>query len=105
MARDISRFWKIIQSNGDSWVFVGVHQQFGPLLEEFSIEAVQIANEVRGSGNGFVNGDSVFFTIVWDNNTAGSYQGAFDAAGRINGSTFDLRNPSSVAGWHSDKTF
>jgi hypothetical protein len=30
---------------------------------------------------------------------------AFDAQVRINGSTFDLKNPGSFAGWHSDRTF
>lgn len=58
-----------------------------------------------GGGGGHVSGDFVGFVINWDNNTAGAYNGAFDAQGRINGSTFDLKNPGSVAGWHSDRTF
>jgi hypothetical protein len=33
------------------------------------------------------------------------YSGAFDGAGFIHGSTFDVKNPGSFAGWHSSKAF
>lgn len=102
MARDIGGLWKLIQTNAEVVVSVThVSQPDGA----FSVDAIQIANGVHGGGGGHVSGDFVGFVINWDNNTAGAYNGAFDAQGRINGSTFDLKNPGSVAGWHSDRTF
>jgi hypothetical protein len=101
MARDIGGLWKIIQSNAEVVASVThVSQPDGA----FTLEAIQ-GNGVHGGGGGQVNGDFVGFVINWDNSTAGAYNGAFDGQGRINGSTFDLKNPGSFAGWHSDRTF
>jgi hypothetical protein len=52
-----------------------------------------------------VNGDFMHFTITWDNGTQGAYNGAFDAQGFINGASFDVKHPDSVAGWRSSKSF
>jgi hypothetical protein len=102
MARDIGGLWKIIQSNTEVVVSVThVHQPDGV----FTVDALQLGNSVRGSGGGNVNGEFVGFVINWDNSTAGAYNGAFNAQGQINGSTFDLKHPGSFAGWHSDRTF
>jgi hypothetical protein len=102
MARDIGGLWRIIQSNATVVVSVAhVSQPNGA----FTVDALQDGNNVHGRGGGNVNGDFVGFVINWDNNTAGAYNGAFDTNGQINGSTFDLRNPGSFAGWHSDRTF
>ena len=102
MARDIGGLWKILQTNAEVVVSVThVSQPDGA----FTVEAIQ-GNGVHGRGGGSVSGnDFVGFVINWDNDTAGAYNGAFDAQGRINGSTFDLKHPASVAGWHSDRTF
>jgi hypothetical protein len=100
MARSITGLWKIIQTNAE--VVVSVSSQPDGA---FTLSALQIGNDVSGGGGGHLNGDFVSFVINWNNNTAGAYNGAFDQAGRINGSTFDLKNPGSVAGWHSDRTF
>jgi hypothetical protein len=102
MARDIGGLWRIIQSNAEVVVSVThVSQPNGA----FTVDALQSGNNVHGGGGGNVNGNFVGFVINWDNDTAGAYNGAFDGEGRINGSTFDLKNPGSFAGWHSDRTF
>ena len=103
MARDIGGLWKIIQTaGGDSFVSVThVAQPDGA----FTVQAQQIGPGVQGFGGGHVSGDFVSFIINWDNQTAGAYNGSFDGNGVINGSTFDLRHPESVAGWHSDRAF
>ena len=52
-----------------------------------------------------VTNDFIHFTVDWINGTEGAYSGAFDGAGFIHGSTFDVKNPGSFAGWHSSKAF
>jgi hypothetical protein len=102
MARNIAGLWKILQTNAEVVVSVSpVSQPSGA----FALSSLQIGNNVSGSGGGHVDGDFVSFAINWTNNTAGAYNGAFDQSGHLNGSTFDLRNPSSTAGWKSDRSF
>ena len=102
MARNIAGFWRIIQTNAEVVVFVTTV----PVPDgAFTIEGIQSGSNVHGKGAGHVDGDFVGFVINWDNQTAGAYNGAFDGQGQINGSTFDLKNPGTFAGWHSDKTF
>jgi hypothetical protein len=102
MARNIGGLWKIIQPTVEVVVFVTqVPQPEGA----FTIEGLQVGPNVRGSGGGNVAGNTVSFVLNWQNDTAGSYHGAFDGQGRIFGATFDLKNPGSTAEWHSDRTF
>ena len=102
MARKIGGLWRIIQSNAEVVVTV----MHAPQPEgAFTIEGLQLGNNVHGRGGGNVEDNRVGFIINWDNNTAGAYNGAFDEQGRLFGATFDLKNPGSTAEWHSDRTF
>jgi hypothetical protein len=101
MARNIAGLWKIIQTN-DAEVVVFVTMEANDFL---NVDAIQTGPGVHGRGRGHKDDVFVSFTIDWDNQTRGAYNGAFDAQGRINGSTFDVAHPDSFAGWHSDRTF
>jgi hypothetical protein len=101
--RDIHGLWDIIQTNG--FVVPINVANFNKSDGSFSLEAEQGAGGVRGNGNGNVRGEMVDFIVNWDNQTRGAYHGAFGQDGVINGSTFDLANPGSFAGWHSSRSF
>jgi hypothetical protein len=100
--RDISGLWEILQTNNFILpVKVGpVDQQSG----SFNVDALE-GQEITGNGSGNVDGDFVHFTIKWTNGTQGAYSGAFDSQGVINGSTFDVAHPTSIAGWKSSQSF
>ncbi len=101
--RNIQGLWEIVQTNGFK-----VALDVGPINQQngsFQATAFQEGNQVNGNGSGNVNGDFMHFTITWDNGTQGAYNGAFDAQGFINGASFDVKHPDSVAGWRSSKSF
>jgi hypothetical protein len=57
-----------------------------------------------GSGplTGSVSGNTVSFTVTWNNRSVGYYTGVIDSSGRIrNGVTYDLKNRASTASWYS----
>jgi hypothetical protein len=102
MTRNIGGLWNIVQTNATC--AVAVTPGMGP-DGAFTLEGEQLGSNVHGYGAGHIANNMVSFVINWDNNTAGAYNGAFDDGGTINGSTFDLKNPGSFAGWHSSKAF
>jgi hypothetical protein len=93
MARNLTQLWEAIQTTGHHVVI--------------DIDQVRPHSNgsVKGSGSGELRPDQIFFVINWNNNTRGSYQGFFGPDNFINGSTFDVNNPSSVAGWRSNRAF
>jgi hypothetical protein len=102
MARDLTQLWEAIQTNG-ARVVIDIDQigQDG----RFGLEASHSNGSVRGNGSGELRGDQISFVIDWNNNTKGSYQGVFAGDHFINGSTFDVKNPSVFAGWRSSRAF
>jgi hypothetical protein len=102
MARNLTQLWEAIQTNGARVVVdIDTIRADG----KFDLEASHSNGTVRGAGSGELRGDQIFFVINWNNNTRGSYQGAFGPDNFLNGSSFDLNNPSSVAGWRSSRAF
>ena len=99
--------WNAVQSNGFS----------------AQIELHQTGNELRGTGryasggsggvfgglkighkgsiDGAITGNSIMFTIYWDGSSVGVYKGTIGTTGRIDGNTYDKRNPQSRAAWYS----
>lgn len=100
--RNISGLWDVIQSNG--FVVPINVKDFKP-DGSFGLETEQGQGEVTGNGGEHVNDNLVNFIVNWSNGTIGAYNGAFDEHGVINGSTFDIRHPSSFAAWHSSRGF
>jgi hypothetical protein len=56
------------------------------------------------SVDGTINDNSIQLKAYWDNNTIGVYAGTIGSQGRIEGTTYDQRNPQSRAEWYSDRT-
>ena len=102
MARDITQLWEAIQTTGHH-VVIDIDQVRPD--GTFDLEASHSNGSVKGRGSGELRSDRIFFIIDWNNNTRGSYQGFFDPDNFINGSAFDVNNPSSVAGWRSNRDF
>jgi hypothetical protein len=100
--RDIHGLWDIIQTN-DFTVPISVSDFKAD--GTFTLQANQGAGEINGHGDGRVEGNMVRFVIHWDNDTTGAYNGAFNDQGFINGATFDILHPESVAGWRSSRSF
>ena len=106
MARNLTDLWDLIQTNG-ARVTIDIDQVRPD--GKFDLEASHSNGSVRGKGSGELRRDSIgeeiLFTITWGNNTQGAYQGRFDGGNFLNGSTFDVKNPTSHAGWRSDRAF
>ena len=102
MARNLTQLLEAIQTNG-ARVVVDIDQVRPD--GTFDLEASHGNGSVRGRGSGELRSDQILFVVNWNNNTRGSYQGAFASDHFINGSTFDMNNPSSVAGWRSSVAF
>src|SRR5687768_11167219 len=98
--RDVRGNWQLRQTNG---FVVDVSIPFVNTDGSFPVTATHTNGSVRGSGFGRVGGDiagdDFQFRVGWSNGTEGAYIGVFDTGGVINGSTFDVQNPSSTAGW------
>jgi hypothetical protein len=105
VARNVQGLWEIIQSNNFT-----VPVDVGPVAQNgtFTIQAMENSS-VSGNGSGSVvdgaDGEFVHFVITWTNGTQGAYNGAFNPQGVLNGSTFDVKHPGAVTGWHSSKSF
>jgi hypothetical protein len=57
-----------------------------------------------GSVDGSIHGNAIELKAYWDNNTIGVYSGTIGPQGRIEGTTYDQRNPQTRAEWYSDRT-
>jgi hypothetical protein len=102
MARKFDGLWEIIQTNGFT-----VPVNVGPVdsaTQKFTLQALENGS-VTADGSGNVDGDFVHFIITWNTNSQGAYNGTFNDQGVLNGSTFDVKTPGAVAGWHSSKSF
>lgn len=58
----------------------------------------------QGSVDGSVDGNAIELKSYWDNNAIGVYSGTIGPQGRIEGTTYDQRNPQVRAEWYSDRT-
>jgi len=103
--RDVQGRWEIRQDNG---FIVAVDIQ--PLRDNgvFNGTATHSNGTVHGAGFGgvdVINPNEFTFTISWSNGTKGAYIAAFDDAGILRGTTFDVNNPQSHARWESLRAF
>lgn len=102
MARNIEGMWQLNQTNAEVMLNVDF---LTPARDEFKVDARDLGGNVDGAGGGRIEGFNVDFTITWMNGTKGRYQGTFDADNFLFGSTFDVKNPGSFAGWRSAEPF
>ena len=59
---------------------------------------------VGGKVDGTVKGDRFAVHIYWDNNTVGVYNGTIRPSGRIEGTGYEQRSPSTKVNWYSVST-
>lgn len=60
--------------------------------------------EIAGSVRGVINGDTLELTVFWaDDDSIGVYTGKIDPQGRMEGTTYDKRDPDSTATWISER--
>ncbi|MFC9299497.1 hypothetical protein ACFTWH_35935 [Streptomyces sp. NPDC057011] len=55
--------------------------------------------------DGYVEGESIYFTVGWSHGPVGRYTGVRGPDHRLSGTTFDLTNPSSQSTWRTDRMF
>lgn len=58
---------------------------------------------MHGPADGSINGNQLQLTVFWADGTVGAYSGVIGPTGRIEGTTYDKRNPSIRAQWHSQE--
>jgi hypothetical protein len=61
-------------------------------------------NLVLGRVSGTMQGDTFEVQITWAGGGAGIYRGTVNQRGVLDGTTYDMNNPSSTAIWTSDKS-
>ena len=57
--------------------------------------------DLRGQLDGSLKGNRLSFTVFWGPNVVGVYNGTISPTGRIEGVTYDKRNPGARASWYS----
>ena len=57
--------------------------------------------DLRGQLDGSLKGNRLTFTVFWGANVVGVYNGTIATTGRIEGITYDKRNPGARASWFS----
>ena len=109
---DVTSNWKLYQSNG-SQVFFDLQQTDGSFQGVATFDIPGVESDHHGSANGVISGDSVKFTIRWDDGAVGDYTGTVkgltDSNDRLGvargisleGSTVDETNGASRATWHA----
>src|SRR5262249_20306456 len=102
---DVSGQWDMVQDNGFR-VLINVTQTEDQLTATASHSGGQVLST---DATGFVRGPEFGITITWNNGTKGEYTGTFTRGnfdsppnGFLKGSTKDLNNPGSHAGWFSE---
>jgi hypothetical protein len=58
-------------------------------------------SEMKGTISGSIEGYAVNLKVQWDNGPIGKYDGSVNADGIASGTTYDIKNPGSSAGWSS----
>jgi hypothetical protein len=91
--------WNLVQTNG-AFVHLTTHKDFGDHFVGKGFHNGQV-----GDINGTAAGNSLLFTIDWNNGTKGNYSGTIDSDGSVNGFSYDLYHPWSQAHWHSLEQF
>ncbi len=110
---DISGEWVAVQTNDAKPVLT--LQQTGAVIQGSGHWAYTVSYntfpakgddyvEANASVDGTINGDSVEFNAYWSNDSIGIYSGRIGPQGRIEGVTYDKRNPQTRADWYSSRT-
>jgi hypothetical protein len=103
--RNVKGQWKAIQGNGPKVTFA-IDNQDGATG---TVAGHAITSDNWSGGvSGRVSNTGIVLVADWresGHDSRGEYNGTFGPEGRLHGITFDLRNPSSMAGWFSDKEF
>lgn len=101
---DVSGNWRILQSNG-AVTNISIVQTGTQLVGNGSYTtratSSRFGSKESGQLDGTLRGNAVNFSIFWSSSSVGAYTGTIGPTGRIEGSTFDKRNPASRAAWHS----
>ena len=106
---DVTGRWTLHQTNGFSITLDLVHKAgavTGTATHVVSTrDCVKTATCQKRtvSADGSVEGNAFVLTAYWSAGSIGVYEGQIGAQGRIEGTTFDKRRPSSRAQWHSDR--
>jgi hypothetical protein len=96
--------WQMIQGGSGGNDFV-VTVTLNPARPDGSFSGFGSFSQGTGAGLGLVRDDIFTFRIRWTNGSEGAYIGVFNDQGFLNGASFNVQQPSQVAGWHSDHGF
>lgn len=106
---DVSGQWDIVQDNGFR-VPINVTQTNDQLTATASHAGGPTGTVLSTNATGVVRGPEFEMTITWNNGTKGLYTGTFTRGhfdsppnGFLKGETKDLNNPTSRAGWSSER--
>jgi len=111
---DVSGQWTAVQSNGAKPNFSlqqsgsGIQGQANDTyVHKDACVVVACGDDYYdrpGSVDGSIDGNTIELKAYWDNNSIGVYSGTIGPQGRIEGTTYDQRNPQTRAEWYSDRT-
>ena len=98
----VSGHWSMVQSNNFT---VFLHIQPERPDQSFVLTATHTNGTVSGGGFGSVRDGQFTLRITWTNRSEGVYIGVLNDQGFLEGGTFDVATPRSVASWKSSKSF
>lgn len=103
---DVGGKWDLQQSN-NFYATLMINQSIKPSGSELRgsvrsrSEHIGSQPTLRGDLDGSLNGDRLTFKVYWGGNSVGVYTGTIGPTGRIEGTTYDKRNPGNRAAWYS----
>jgi hypothetical protein len=113
---DVGPDWALHQSNGARVIFQ-LRQTEGEFQGPVTFDIPGVTSDHHGSADGVISGESIRFTIRWDDGAVGDYTGAIkdyiDSDDRhglprrieLEGTTVDKTNGASQATWHALLTY
>ncbi len=99
---DVGGQWELLQTNGFTVVFD--LQQTGTQIQGQAAGLVGYKMRNQASVDGTIKGNSFDLNVYWRGGAIGVYKGEVGPQGRIEGSTYDKMDPSSIANWRSEST-
>ena len=99
---DVSGHWVLRQSNTTNQIDL---RQNGTVITGTAsfVSTDTRSNTIRGDVDGTVKGDHFAVKIYWRNNTIGVYNGTIGPSGRLEGTGYEQRSPSTKVIWFSDR--
>ena len=93
--------WTVVQSDG--WrMRLDVSQDGNTLIGKAHGTRSRDSATMTGMLNGSIDGDELYMTIYWSNNSIGKYLGTVSEQGHVEGTSIEENNSTLVVQWSAE---